>query len=34
MAQKTVNCNGIKISNGEFKHHVFESNEIVELSNY
>ena len=24
----------IKISNGEFKHHVFESNEIVELSNY
>jgi hypothetical protein len=24
----------IKTSNGEFKHHVFESNELVELSNY
>ena len=24
----------IKISNGEFKQHVFESNEIVEISNY
>ena len=24
----------IKISNGDFKQHVFESNEIVEISNY
>ena len=24
----------IKISNGDFKQHVFESNEIVEMSNY
>ena len=24
----------IKVSNGDFKQHVFESNEIAEISNY